>query len=366
MNPTIFHPPKQDTTAVAEDLGDLAFPAVLPDFRKAALAFPDRVKGALKLVDDPQVASAYLDRAEMLSQFARRVRADTNSINAIQYGKLLIMAKFGQLLPSPTPPEKRGRGHKKCETQFHNLSEPTVRNYRQIGANEPRIDDYREAIQAYNAELPEDEPEAIEMSAAGFLRFTRTGRVTSSTPRSCLAGETEWYTPAQYVEAARRTMGSIDLDPASNELANETVRAKTYFTEQDSGLERDWEGTVFLNPPFKSDVVAAFVAKLCTEFQAGRVRQAVLLTNNSTDTRWWHRAARTAIAVCFTQGRIRFYNADGDSQSPPNGHTFFFFGQTADRFQEQFESIGQIGYMRSQRQRPQAGKDLQDTRVNAE
>jgi hypothetical protein len=59
----------------------------------------------------------------------------------------------------------------------------------------------------------------------------------------------EWYTPSLVVEAARTLMGGIDLDPASHEEANRTVKATRYFTEADNGLLRPWTGRVFVNPP---------------------------------------------------------------------------------------------------------------------
>ena len=63
-------------------------------------------------------------------------------------------------------------------------------------------------------------------------------------------GNQEWYTPSEYVEAARRVMGEIDLDPASSELAQETVRASSYYTKDDDGLVSEWSGRVWLNPPY--------------------------------------------------------------------------------------------------------------------
>lgn len=59
----------------------------------------------------------------------------------------------------------------------------------------------------------------------------------------------EWYTPRAYVEAAHDVMGGIDLDPASHEEANATVKATRFFSEQDNGLMNRWYGRVFLNPP---------------------------------------------------------------------------------------------------------------------
>ena len=62
--------------------------------------------------------------------------------------------------------------------------------------------------------------------------------------------DAEHYTPAKYVEAARKVLGGIDLDPASCETANETVCAARFYDIVENGLgKRPWGGRVFCNPP---------------------------------------------------------------------------------------------------------------------
>lgn len=60
------------------------------------------------------------------------------------------------------------------------------------------------------------------------------------------SGNSEWYTPSKYIEAARAVMGSIDLDPATTEQANKTICAKKYYTRETNGLLQEWHGNVWL------------------------------------------------------------------------------------------------------------------------
>jgi phage N-6-adenine-methyltransferase len=163
---------------------------------------------------------------------------------------------------------------------------------------------------------------------------------SSVTPMS---GDYEWYTPPVYIEAARRVMGSIDLDPASSDKANESVKAEEFYSEEDDGLAYPWHGNVWLNPPYKMPEVENFSAKLYIDYKNGRVKQGILLTHNTTDTKWWHEAAAQAAAICFTRGRIDFINSNNKSAtSPRQGQTFMYFGDNAEAFHAEFSLFGMI------------------------
>ncbi len=153
-------------------------------------------------------------------------------------------------------------------------------------------------------------------------------------------GEFERYTPMEYIDAASKVMGEIDLDPASCAKAQVTVRAKKYFTAETDGLTNEWRGRIFLNPPYHRDLMPQFINKLVEEIQAGRTREAILLTNNCTDTTWFAAAVAACRVVCFTHGRIKFMMPNGGEViamgTPTQGQAFLYFGPNAKRFVEIF------------------------------
>jgi len=153
-------------------------------------------------------------------------------------------------------------------------------------------------------------------------------------------GENEWYTPDEYLSLARQVLGGIDLDPASSDAAQEKVSAIEYFSIEDDGLKRQWHGRVWLNPPYAQPHIADFVSKMVQERNAGRVVAAIMLTHNYTDTAWFQEAAAVADAICFTRGRIRFYDAEGTIAAPTQGQAFFYFGEESDRFAAVFADVG--------------------------
>ena len=153
----------------------------------------------------------------------------------------------------------------------------------------------------------------------------------------------EWGTPREYIELARAVMGGIDLDPASCEFAQRTVKADRFFTKDDDGLAQLWTGRVWLNPPYSRELMDKFVTKICEEYLAGSVTEAIVLSLNRTDTRWFNMLASFSTCFCLTNGRIHFYKetlaAKGSGRS---GHTFFYFGENPDRFREVFKHLGNV------------------------
>lgn len=154
------------------------------------------------------------------------------------------------------------------------------------------------------------------------------------------SGNDEWYSPAEYVEAARRVMGGIDLDPASTIPANSVVKAATFYCAAANGLEQPWRGRVWLNPPCSEPLIGDFIEKLVDQYENGEIEAAILLVNNATETTWFHHAAMAANGLCLPQGRLQFWHPNGNTCSPLQGQALLYFGNNYHEFSVAFGGFG--------------------------
>jgi hypothetical protein len=155
----------------------------------------------------------------------------------------------------------------------------------------------------------------------------------------------EWYTPENYIEAVKEVLGAIDLDPASNSLADQTVKAKRFFSIDDDGLKQPWNGQVFLNPPygFNDDGEsnqAIWSKRLIEQYQLGITKEAILLVNASTASQWFK--PLWDYPICFTDHRIKFYSSEENSNQPTKDNCFVYFGKQLEKFVQVFSKFGSI------------------------
>jgi len=131
------------------------------------------------------------------------------------------------------------------------------------------------------------------------------------------AGATdEWYTP-QYIFDALDV--SFDLDVAAPRQRT-NVPADEFITKD--SLFREWEGFVWMNPPFGGrNALRPWLVKF---FNHGN---GVALTPDRTSAPWWQGAAECADAVLFIGGKVKFERPDGSlGASPSSGTTLFASG----------------------------------------
>lgn len=180
------------------------------------------------------------------------------------------------------------------------------------------------------------------------------------------SGLTEYYTPMHILDAARRTIGAFDLDPASSPAANRWVQASRIYTAQDDGLSLPWYGRIWLNWPFgKSENAcvsdcakrscrkrgfhlekrkagnADWVNKLVSEYEAGNAEAALCICYAATSEAWFRPLLRQP--QCFLYGRTNYRLSDGGIlHGVTKGSCITFFGEDAARFAGCFRQLGEI------------------------
>lgn len=195
----------------------------------------------------------------------------------------------------------------------------------------------------------------------------------------------EHYTPGYIVEAARKAMGSIDLDPFSCALANTVVKASAIYSLETGlgGFSREWSGRVFCNPPGgkigRESRQALAWSKLMKEHKLGRVEMAVFVCFNLGFLQVSQGGSGPCpldFPICYPKSRIAYlvdhlpgptpkqpnrkptkkqiadFDATGlcEGDSPPGASCIVFVPRESDcggwtdvgRFRVAYESIGKV------------------------
>jgi hypothetical protein len=271
-------------------------------------------------------AKAVADTAKAIELWARRRNANrTVLLQAMEYQRR-AERKIGEMLP---PAAAGGRGKK----LFH---DETVCGMTRLVAHRCRkIAQTEEArFESWLAECRESEDEPTQAVA---VRLHLGAHLRNN------SGNSEWYTPQIYSNAAREVMGGIDIDPCSCEDANRVIKATTFYSEADDGFSKEWHGRLYTNPPYGEGTIDKFADKLLGEIGSQRVAQAIVLVNNCTETKWFQRLLRVSSNVCFPMGRISFWSVDRPSKNPLQGQAFLHFcfrSQDGTKFRRVFGQFG--------------------------
>lgn len=259
-----------------------------------------------------------------------RETAEIVGISKSEVSNLSQMRQNGQSespQPEPIPPQQEPTKPK---------SEPIILDKQGVEITPKTEEEYqeelrKEAIAQAKAKLNEEAvlERAKEKSIPHVARNT---------------GESEWYTPPEYIAAATEVLGEIDLDPASCERANTIVKAKQFYSIENDGLTKEWKGKVWMNPPYSAQLIKQFSEKFAASIENGAVTKGIVLVNNATEKEWFQRLVFFSSVIVFPSGRIRFLDSNMKTGAPLQGQAILYAGKNPERFIQAFGRFGWYVY----------------------
>lgn len=141
----------------------------------------------------------------------------------------------------------------------------------------------------------------------------------------------EWYTPRDVFKAMDCV---FDLDPCSPGV-NHWVPSRRVYTKEDDGLTRDWEGFVFMNPPFGGrNEILPWLQAFVTHGNGIGVCFARMSAG------WMHKYRPFDYYFHFNK-KMQFVRPDGRTGTQPKDAVMFFgVGQKAYKILSRLEEGG--------------------------
>lgn len=128
----------------------------------------------------------------------------------------------------------------------------------------------------------------------------------------------EWYTPKAIIDS----LGVFDMDPCAP-VKPLYQTATVMYNKNDDGLQKEWQGRIWLNPPYSRPLIEKFCKRMA-EHNNG----IALLFNRMDSAMMQDVVLKKASAMKVLKGRIKFLRPDGtQGDSPGCGSILFAFGK---------------------------------------
>lgn len=165
--------------------------------------------------------------------------------------------------------------------------------------------------------------------------------------RTVIGLSQHWGTPPIYVKAVKEVLGTIELDPCSNEFSIVHARVEYRLPDQD-GLKASWNyRTIYVNPPYGSDPerrtrIRHWLAR-CEDAHKQYGSEVLALVPVATNTKHWKVhvfGAATGVTFLYDT-RLKFLvNGEVSVRGAPMSCAMVYWGDRFVRFQETFLKFG--------------------------
>lgn len=163
-----------------------------------------------------------------------------------------------------------------------------IQNEGQARALAPLRDEPTKAIEVWREVTASGEPTAAKIREAVSRRLDV--HFSSETD--------DWGTPQDLFDVLDAEF-HFTLDVCASA---KNAKCKRYFSRRDNGLEQNWRGTCWMNPPY-GDEIPAWIEKAQKSAEAGAT--VVCLVPARVDTAWWWDFCRYG-EIRFLRGRLKF------------------------------------------------------------
>ena len=272
------------------------------------------------------------DKAEALRVYAKQAGETLEDQNRLAEIKIRAERRAGEILKEMP----KQHGARPSDAGLHDVTPLS-----DIGISKVQSHRWQQEAavpeERFSQYVQETVGQGDELTSVGLRRIAQGGHVRHN------SGEVEWYTPSYIVEAARAVLGAIDCDPASSDIANQTIKAAQYYTVDNNGLTQQWGKRVWMNPPYSQPLVVEFCKAFLDRLESGEITAGCVLVNNATETAWFQGLADAAVAICLLRGRVKFLDISGKAIGAPlQGQIVLYYGSDRAAFSKAFAELGSV------------------------